>query len=97
MAVDTASKRYSIVGLGIPWRGLMPEPDGTIGTADRAHFLTLYAGIALDLPSAVIYTILSAAVALRKGLPDLGALSKGLPATGAMRKGLPDTGAMGES
>ena len=77
----------------------MPVPDGTIGAADRAQFLKLYAGITLDAPSVAttLYTILGAALTLRKGLPSTGDMSKGLPATGTMRKGLPATGAMGET
>ena len=42
MAVDTRNKRISIIGLGLPWRGLLPLPDGTISEADRSIFLKLF-------------------------------------------------------
>ena len=45
MAIDTKTKRLSIMNLGCPWRGLLPEPDGTIDQADRQQFLYLYGGI----------------------------------------------------
>ena len=49
MAVDTPSKRASMIQFGKPWqRRTLPRPDGTIDAGDRAHFLSLYSGITLD-------------------------------------------------
>jgi hypothetical protein len=45
MAVDTATKRYAMMGLCAPHRFVAPVPDGTIGAADRQQFLYGYPGI----------------------------------------------------
>lgn len=45
MAVDTANKRYSLIGFGQVTPRLLPVPDGTLDAADRALLLGLYAGI----------------------------------------------------
>lgn len=50
MAVDTRDKRFSILGLHQPVPSLTPNPDGTVGTADRAMWLFLYHGIGLSGP-----------------------------------------------
>ena len=50
MAVDTANKRYSMLGLGLDFMRLRPVPDGSVDTADRLHFLPLYSGIAASAP-----------------------------------------------
>ncbi len=48
MAIDTAAKRLSALNFG---RGiLLPFPDGTIDSGDKATLLNLYRGIALDPP-----------------------------------------------
>ena len=47
MAVDTRNKRMSMIGLGIPVPSVLPDPDGTISSSDRAQFLWLYSGIAI--------------------------------------------------
>jgi hypothetical protein len=52
MAVDTASKRYAMMGLGAPHRFVAPVPDGTIAQADRQQFLYGYPGILWDEPDA---------------------------------------------
>lgn len=54
MAVDTAAKRYSLVGLAAPVPSLLPIPDGTVEAADRAHLLWLYSGIALGTPTVAV-------------------------------------------
>lgn len=51
MAVDTANKRYSFFGFGDGAAFVAPVPDGTVGTQDRAHWIRLYAGIALAEPT----------------------------------------------
>ena len=53
MAVDTRDKRMSIMGVSLPWRGVFPLADGTIGTADRLIFPYSYSGIAASPPAAV--------------------------------------------
>jgi hypothetical protein len=45
MAVDTKAKRFSMLAFGSG--GILPDPDGTIAAADRAHLLWLYSGLAL--------------------------------------------------
>jgi hypothetical protein len=46
--MDTRNKRSSAIGVGLPWRGQLPAPDGTIDELDRAHVAFLYAGIAIE-------------------------------------------------
>jgi hypothetical protein len=48
MAVDTRNKRMGMVGLGLPFGRVSPDPDGTVGDPDRAQLLFLYPGVALD-------------------------------------------------
>lgn len=45
MAVDTRDKRSSAIHLGLPWRGMLPLPDGALSQADRQHVAWLYGGI----------------------------------------------------
>lgn len=48
MAIDTASRRYSMIGFGAPGVELVtPVPDGSITAPDRAHLLGLYPGISI--------------------------------------------------
>lgn len=54
MAVDSRDKRFSMIGLLQPVPSIFPNPDGTIGTQDRAQYDLLYHGIALDAPVAVV-------------------------------------------
>ena len=44
--LDTREKRASGVHVSLPWRGLLPLPDGTVSQADRQQTATFYAGIA---------------------------------------------------
>ncbi len=46
MAVDTADKRNSAIGMGLPWRNQYPIPDGSIASGDRQHIGWVYRGIA---------------------------------------------------
>jgi hypothetical protein len=46
MAIDTAEKRFSMMGLGNPVLKLA-VPTGSVNAAKRAVFLDLYSGIAL--------------------------------------------------
>src|SRR3972149_6776371 len=43
--LDTREKRASGVHVGLPWRGLLPLPDGAITQADRQQAAAWYAGI----------------------------------------------------
>lgn len=45
MAVDTRNKRSSAIGVSLPWRGMLPDPDGSVDTEDRPHVVWLYSGI----------------------------------------------------
>lgn len=45
MAVDTATKRASVLGFTLAARLVLPIPDGTIGQADRQHVAYSYAGL----------------------------------------------------
>lgn len=49
MAVDTANKRYSVIGLGIPVPSLLPVPDGSITDEDKLHLIYLYSGISAQV------------------------------------------------
>jgi len=53
MAIDTATKRFSMMGLGNPVFKYV-VPSGAIGAPGRATYLDLYSGIALDPPSAIV-------------------------------------------
>lgn len=50
MAIDTRSKRFSIMGLASPTVRPLPNPDGMINAGDRAHFALMYSGISLTEP-----------------------------------------------
>lgn len=43
--MDTATKRYSAINVGSPWRGVLPLPDGSIDAGDRQIVPFLYNGI----------------------------------------------------
>lgn len=51
MAIDTRSKRASVLGLVLPFRQHFPVPDGTLGQPDRAHLLGLYSGYEYAAPA----------------------------------------------
>ena len=48
MSVDTAQKRYSLLGLGSPVPRLLPIPQGSLGADDRALLIFLYSGLAAE-------------------------------------------------
>lgn len=54
MAVDTASKRYSMINMGDAVISPLFIPDSTIDDGDKYHLLNLYFGIALDEATASI-------------------------------------------
>ena len=51
MPVDSRDKRFSLLGFGqahgFPY--VVPNPDGTISTADRAQWLYLYHGSGISI------------------------------------------------
>lgn len=52
MPLDSRNKRASAVHVSLPWRGLLPLPDGTITAADRQQIAWHYSGIAAtDAPT----------------------------------------------
>lgn len=55
MSVDSRDKRMSLIGFGLPILVVLPNPDGTIGTQDRAMLLWLYHGIALEAAEVAEY------------------------------------------
>jgi hypothetical protein len=74
MAVDTAAKRFSIMRIGSPTRGLPAVPDGSI---DRLVPLFLYTGIAAAAPAVSapsVYTITPALVTVYTITPALATI-----------------------
>ena len=45
MAIDTRDKRSSAIHVSLPWRGLLPLPDGSLNQGDRQHTAYMYRGI----------------------------------------------------
>lgn len=48
MAIDTATKRASVVNIGLPWTAALPQPDGSVDSADRATLANAYAGFGTE-------------------------------------------------
>lgn len=48
MAIDTKLKRFSVINLGMPTRGIVPPPDGSVDPEDRQVYAGLYSGIAFQ-------------------------------------------------
>jgi hypothetical protein len=57
MALDSADKRFSMIGVGLDFLRVRPTPDGTVDTTDRLHFLPLYRGIAASILTTAIADI----------------------------------------
>lgn len=55
MAVDSQNKRMSAVGVGLPFRGYLPIPDGIVGSGDRKQILTLYRGDQIEVTGPVFW------------------------------------------
>lgn len=45
MAVDTNTKKLSLINFGLPWVDTLPEPSGDLDQGDRQHLISLYSGI----------------------------------------------------
>lgn len=54
MAVDTRSKRASVLGVAAAIILTLPAPDGTVGQPDQQHAALCYAGIAADSPVTIL-------------------------------------------
>lgn len=53
MAIDTADKRYSLIGAASKMARVFPVPDGSYANAqDRAHLAWLYAGTLTSVSNA---------------------------------------------
>ena len=50
MAVDTRSKRASVLGIGLAAALTLPLVDGTVAQADRQHVAFAYAGLIAGSP-----------------------------------------------
>jgi hypothetical protein len=48
---DSAPKRYSGLGIDLPWPLMLPAPDGTISATDRQHWVRKYVGVAWSVAS----------------------------------------------
>jgi hypothetical protein len=44
VALDTANKRASAIDVTIPWRGMLPFPDGTLDLGDKYQVGLMYRG-----------------------------------------------------
>lgn len=50
MALDTQDNRASALLVTLPWRGLLPQPDGALDQGDRQQVDTMYRGILAEEP-----------------------------------------------
>ncbi len=48
---DTQAKRFSGIGLDLPWPAMLPAPTGTVDAGERQAFLRKYAGILFGVTS----------------------------------------------
>lgn len=51
MAVDTATKRYSMINFGTDGSQMFSVPVNTVSITDRLTLLSLYEGLAADAPA----------------------------------------------
>lgn len=51
MALDTARRRKSAVYLTLPFRSILPVPDGNIETEDRYNLAGQYSGLVASMPA----------------------------------------------
>lgn len=56
MAIDTASKRFSMMNFGTQPISPLFIPDGSVDEGDRLHLLTLYSGISLSAVTPPVFT-----------------------------------------
>ena len=70
MAIDTHTKRRSVLGAFLVALTVLPVPDSTVGTQDRPHVAGLYAGITIS-----VFEVLDLCGPLFSGLVDAKRLS----------------------
>lgn len=78
MTVDSRDKRFSIMGLSQPVPSVFSNPDGTVGTQDRAQWVFLYHGLALDAPAVASHLWLEGAISIIPGLDGAATVSPSL-------------------
>jgi hypothetical protein len=54
MAVDTRSRRASVLGIGLAAALTLPLADAVVGQPDRQHVAFAYPGISADDPTPVV-------------------------------------------
>lgn len=69
MAVDTETKRRSVLGMTVMSLIVAPLADGTIANVDREHITSIYAGIA---PGEVVVVAASPFRRARRMVGELG-------------------------
>ena len=57
MAIDTRSRRASVLGLALAAQLTLPLVDGAVGTADRQHLAYCYCGIASSVEVTADFTL----------------------------------------
>ena len=62
--MDTRDKRASAIHVAMPWRGLLPLPDGALNEGDRQQSAFLYRGISTG--TATAGDVLPALIAQRR-------------------------------
>lgn len=56
MNLDSKAKRMAGMNHGCPWRGILPDSDGSVSQADRQHLTFMYIILAGAITSAVFLT-----------------------------------------
>jgi len=73
MALDTRNKRAGAVNISSPWRGILPEPDGSVGQADRQTIAFMSASILAQTPGGFqVAWIVSANSMIQTGMGVIG-------------------------
>lgn len=93
MAVDTAEKRFSMMGFGRVSTKLM-TPTGSVNEAQRATALNLYSGITLDAPVVVVVVDpigLASLIFTTEGVTSTVTTTQGISSTGETTKGVTST------
>lgn len=88
MAVDTARKRASLIGYGLPFRLMLPIADGSLDQGDRQHLVGLYAGILAGAAVVAVPSFPNDSSFTKEGPGDSSFLRLGVAASGITRSGL---------
>jgi hypothetical protein len=73
LAIDTAEKRASCIGIGMPFRITLPVSSGSIDVGPRQHLSGLYAGVGAAVE--VVYVAPGTALLYRDG-PGAASLNR---------------------